>query len=112
VLALVLAACGDAASNAMLAGPKLIAVTIQELGFQPSEIAVKVGQAVKIVLSNKWLKLGELARWTSHQRRPERTRSFATLPDRKNRGGCPPSGLRRRASHDTEFRGLASDVNE
>jgi uncharacterized cupredoxin-like copper-binding protein len=48
VFALVLAAC----SNAALSGPQVINMTLQEFGFQPSTITVKVGQPVKIVLKN------------------------------------------------------------
>ena len=53
VFALVLAACSGTTSNATPAGPKVINVTMQEFSFQPSEISVRVGQPVKIVLANK-----------------------------------------------------------
>ena len=49
VFALILAACGGAASNV---GPQVINVTLQEFGFQPSTITVKVNRPVKIMLKN------------------------------------------------------------
>jgi uncharacterized cupredoxin-like copper-binding protein len=49
LFALILAACGGPASNV---GPQVINVTMQEFGFQPAEIPVKVNQPVKIILKN------------------------------------------------------------
>ena len=53
IVAVALVACGGAASNATPAGPKVINVAMQEFWFQPSEIALKVGQPVKLILQNK-----------------------------------------------------------
>ena len=52
VFALVLAACGGTPSNITPIGPRVINVALQEFGFQPAEIPVKVGQPVKIILKN------------------------------------------------------------